>query len=410
MSLAEPVPAVLACVSFFPFPTNHGDAVRRLMLLEALTSVTDLTVVAVRREDTTDEDVESLRALLDGARVEVFSRDSRSQHRLLDLARRALRSITFGVPAWVISQHSTAAVRYVRDLDRQFDAAVIVGESSMPFATAAKARHLIWDKSNVLVWSSREALRTARGYRRIVEGWNHLFASIGERRAVGNCDAFWVTSDEERLRFEAAYSTAKPVSVLKSTVEAASRVVGAPATAHMVVGWLSSFGYSPNWDGLKEFVSLAAPSFVANGARLRVVGAGASEQQRQWLSQWPFVDFVGFADDLAAAFDGTSIAVVPVWHGAGVKLKTLSLMSLGIPVVASDVAMEGIPREAAYAVTSSPQEMVDVISHVDPANLSAAARRALAVLQSEFSREAFLARASELIGDKDSPVLASRRD
>jgi glycosyltransferase involved in cell wall biosynthesis len=155
--------------------------------------------------------------------------------------------------------------------------------------------------------------------------------------------------------------------------------------------WLSTLSYTPNWDGLLRFLGAADGALRAGGFTLRVIGAGGTPAQEAQLRALPYVDYRGFAPDLAEACAGATAAVVPVWSGAGVKLKTLTLMSLGVPVIATDVAMEGIPHEAAARVVATPEDFVAALGALDAAELAAASRRAREVLDRSFSPRAFTA-------------------
>jgi hypothetical protein len=115
--------------------------------------------------------------------------------------------------------------------------------------------------------------------------------------------------------------------------------------------WLGTFGYPPNWDGLNKFIREASPVFKAHGMILRVVGSGATPAQVRHLSTVPFVDYKGYVPDFAQVSEGVESAVVPLWAGAGLKLKTLTMMQMGIPVAATVHGIEGIDPDEALVVS-----------------------------------------------------------
>lgn len=53
----------------------------------------------------------------------------------------------------------------------------------------------------------------------------------------------------------------------------------------------------------------------------------------------------GFVDDISGFFSDSMCFVAPLILGAGIKIKVLEAMSSGIPVIANNIAMEGIPAE-----------------------------------------------------------------
>jgi glycosyltransferase involved in cell wall biosynthesis len=72
------------------------------------------------------------------------------------------------------------------------------------------------------------------------------------------------------------------------------------------------------------------------------VGRDPGDEVLALADELPGVDVLGFVEDLDGVLAGASAAVVPVWKGAGIKMKTLVLMGAGLPVVSTPVGMEGI--------------------------------------------------------------------
>lgn len=54
------------------------------------------------------------------------------------------------------------------------------------------------------------------------------------------------------------------------------------------------------------------------------------------------VDKLGYVDDVKPFFNKTQVYIAPLFVGGGIRIKILEAMSLGLPVVATDVSAEGI--------------------------------------------------------------------
>jgi glycosyltransferase involved in cell wall biosynthesis len=108
--------------------------------------------------------------------------------------------------------------------------------------------------------------------------------------------------------------------------------------------WLGLHHYAPNVDGLVRFVEEAWEPLGNDGARLLVAGRDPTARVNE-LMRFPGVEVLGYVERLDDLFAGLGAAVVPLWRGAGVKLKTLTFMAAGVPVVATPVALEGITAE-----------------------------------------------------------------
>ncbi|MGX5654031.1 glycosyltransferase [Geodermatophilus nigrescens] len=398
MSSTAERPRVLAVVTFFPWPLDHGDALRRFMVLEGLAAVADLTCVCVERPETTTQHVRELRERLPGSRVVVVPPWQRDLRRPQARLGRVARGLATGMPPWLYRQWGPGLSSAVAEqAAARPDLAVLVGEPAGTVAREVRpARRVVWDKSNVLTATDLDALRTVaspvgklRALTALPLHWRF------ERRVLRAVDEVVVTSVEERGRLHRLFGTI-PAATLPSAVDAPPPAAGLDPSSRTLL-WMSTLGYTPNWDGLQQFLRGAAPALAEGGWTLRVVGAGGTPAHAAELARHPFVDHRGFVEHLADACEGVAAAVVPVWSGAGVKLKTLTLMGLGVPVVATPVALEGIPHDAAAAVVHTPAEFAEVLPRLTPDLLSAAAVRGRRVVDERFSREGFLAGVSALV-------------
>ena len=389
-----PRPRVLAVSTFFPWPVDHGDAVRRSMVLQALAESAELTAVCVDRPGTTAADEVALRAALPGATVHRLPLRRARVTSLRARVARTARGLATLTPPWVYRREAPGLEELLAQeaATGQYDVVVLVGEPAGPAAPWARrvAPRVVWDKSNVLTASDLDALRTVSSLLGRVRALTTLPLSwVFERRVLAAVDEVWVTSREEDDRLHRVFGRRSRL-VLPSTVAPRSPAAGLDPTSRTLL-WVSTFGYTPNWDGLLRFLDAAGGALVAGGWTLRVVGAGATPAQEARLRATPAVDYRGFVADLAEACSGVAAGVVPVWAGAGVKLKTLTLMSLGVPLLATPVALEGIGPEAAAAVPETPADFVGALAALRPEDLIAAATRAAAVLEDRFTSEAFTA-------------------
>lgn len=131
------------------------------------------------------------------------------------------------------------------------------------------------------------------------------------------------------------------------------------------------------------------------GARLRLVGGGASDDLRRLADATPGVALGGFVDDLEAEYDAAAVCVVPVLQGAGVKFKTIEALLRGVPVVTTSVGAEGVgPGELFAATVDDVDGFADALVQVlrDPAAAQPAADDAQDWARREFDVAHFVER------------------
>jgi len=121
-----------------------------------------------------------------------------------------------------------------------------------------------------------------------------------------------------------------------------------------------SFVWKPNVDGAIRFMRQGWPRVVARvpRARLRVVGKAPPRSLRRAADEIG-VEVVGYVDSMAEEFARATVFVVPLWVGAGVRVKIVEAMAARVPVAATRLAAEGLGIEAGvhYAAGDTPGEL-----------------------------------------------------
>ena len=176
----------------------------------------------------------------------------------------------------------------------------------------------------------------------------------------------------------------------------------------LVVG---SFAWAPNAEGLGRFLSEGWPLLRARrpDARLRIVGkdlpAALAERVRAAGGE-P----VGFVDDVTPEFAQASLLLVPLWTGAGARIKIVEAMAAGVPVVSTPIGAEGLGLVSGThaLIAESPPGLADMAVTLldDGARARELARAAHARYQTEFSLPAVARRTLELCAQAETRAAA----
>ncbi len=263
------------------------------------------------------------------------------------------------MPPWIAAQHSLALERRADELVPEVDGVVVLDDFAGVYAPAlAAAAPVVCDKHNVM---GASAAAPATGARAQV----HRAASIHltrrfEQSYLAAAAAVVVTSEDEAERLLSLYGR-RPEAVVPSAVDIPESPV--EPDGQRAIGWLGTHQYDVNVEGLVRFVEEGWDELGRDGFRLLVAGGGAPAEVLA-LERHPGVEILGYVEQLDDLFSRIGAAVVPLWRGAGVKLKTLTFMAAGVPVAGTPVAMEGIEAEhGRHCVVAE-----------DPAGLAEAAR------------------------------------
>lgn len=356
------------------FPETTGDHVRTAGMVRALAQEHEVTLLTTRRPDATDGDVARVAEMVDGRLIVVEPAAPDPSRSVVARAGRWLRALRWRMPPTSIAWKHPAIESRLARTSHDYDAVLFLDNAVVVnWRSARHARCVIVDIHNVAGWSgrSRSVVSDPRG---VLIG---MLQRSFERRYLAEMDGVFVTSPEEEQRLWALYRR-RSDAVIPSAVNADYPERG--PTSSRVVGWLGAVAYGPNQDGLQRFVQHGWPLLGNKGFQLRVAGADPPPSIRG-LERYPGVSVLGFVADLDEFLGALSAAVVPLWSGAGVKLKTVTFMAAGVPLVATSTAMEGI----------SATDGVEVLIRDDPVDMA----RAVDALLADPSRAEALGKAAQ---------------
>jgi len=124
--------------------------------------------------------------------------------------------------------------------------------------------------------------------------------------------------------------------------------------------------YAPNRDAALYLVEEVLPRVRRSvpGARLIIVGRDAPSKLIH-AAQRAGACVTGFVEDVRPYLEQATVSAAPLRFGAGIQNKLLEAMAMGVPVVASPLAAEGLRTEDGeappIAVAGTPEEFADLI-------------------------------------------------
>ncbi len=370
--------------TFFPLPPDRGDPIRVLMILRALASARPFDLRVVRRTDTTNEQEAELRGLLPNVTITAYDSTPYTLDRFGPLGRYP-ESTAAGMPPWV-------RTRYSRDLHIDLQSRTgygfAIGEAAGAYFRDTQLRWH-WDKANVLAGSTVQDIEEATSVAHKLRA--RYIAEVSTRfesTAIKLAATVSVTSDAESDRLLAHHRRTADF-ILPSCVPL-PRYHRAPAARELV--WLSSFNFRPNLFGLRAFLEQGWPRLEQSGFTLTLVGSGLNDGLRVELAAYPGVKVAGYVEDLEPVLARAQAGVVPIWSGAGVKLKTLTLLSHAVPVFSTPVGAEGVPASPGLQIAGTPTDLADAILRTPAAELAEMSALARSLVEAEFSESSFAAR------------------
>jgi len=127
--------------------------------------------------------------------------------------------------------------------------------------------------------------------------------------------------------------------------------------------FVGNYQHTPNIDAVQYFVAEMMPLLRQRlpNVRFFAVGCNPPEEIQKLASE--DVIITGFVEDLNPLLDKMRVSVAPLRYGAGIKGKIGAAMAVGLPVVATALAAEGMSLTDGknILIANQPQRFVDAV-------------------------------------------------
>lgn len=207
---------------------------------------------------------------------------------------------------------------------------------------------------------------------------------------------YWWSRRSESIVLNSAYKifvpSKKDVQIIKSLYGLGSTYTNEYITHYQIPDYIENAGgyvlfgvwsRAENYEGLVWFIDNVIKSDKKRFEdKIYVMGSGLSEDfVKEELVPYG-IEYLGFVDDCYFEISKRKAMIVPLFKGAGIKVKVLDSYSTGTPVIGTDVAFEGIPYvEGLENRVNSADEFIDLLNSYDEIEISEKRR-----MQKEFVR------------------------
>ena len=272
--------------------------------------------------------------------------------------QRRFRSF-WGVEPSAIQALQQAVVR------SRADVAIVIGLDGLPYFPALSGVTRVWFAADEWVRHHLSQLKmTDRS------SWGHVKSAaikgLYERAHAGVVDRAWVVSESERraMRYLAGI---RNVDVIPLGVDTDFFAPGSEAVEPRTAVFWGRLDFGPNIQALDWFCERVWPGLVKSlpDARFTIVGFNPTENVRR-LGQQRGITVIPDLPDLRPTARRHALAVFPFVSGGGVKNKVLEAAALGLPIVCTPLATQGLSdaKNAPFSIESRPEDWVAAILRV----------------------------------------------
>ncbi|MGB5914456.1 MAG: glycosyltransferase [Phormidesmis sp.] len=370
---------ILMLSATFPYPpTRGGTSVRTFNLLKHLKQQGhQVSLGTLRTGAVTDEEILELKKWVDELGVFPRPSDAEQANGIGGQVQRLLAFVLTGTPPSVRTTHSEKMQVWVnqRIASGQFDVVTCehcVNEAYVPADIRQHIPTAVVNIHSSVYGTCAHQLAAGMAEKPWRDRINLPLLKRYEHRYCQKFSHLVVTTHEDQQQI-AELSGKHSIYVIPNGVDLAAFTPRSQDPGGYKLVFIGAMDNLPNIDAVTYFANEIFPLVRQKypEAVLSLVGARPTPAVKA-LANLPNVIVTGKVPEMTPYLHESTVCVVPMRTGYGIKNKTLEAMAAGIPVVASDRGLEGLavdgdtaPQQALRALrANTPEEYVTAIGRL----------------------------------------------
>lgn len=331
----------------FPYPPSRGGTeVRTFNLLKALQAEHQVTLVTLRHDQVTDEEVTALEDAVETLKVFPTPPEQHSRNAVAK-ASRFVDFLFEGTPPSTRSRQTPSIQTWIdaQASSGKFDAVTCEHSANEVFISPTVQAHIprrIVDIHSSVYGTVKQQLVTGTAENPLRERLNLPLLKRYESRYCEKFTDLVVTTPDDATQIH-QLCPHRPVHVVTNGVDLESFAYRQQDPGGHRLIFVGAMDTPPNIDAAIFFSQQVFPQVRQQypDAQFYIVGTRPVPSVKA-LEALPGVIVTGKVPSTTDYLHQSTVCVVPLRSGYGIKNKTLEAMAAGIPVVASDRGLEGL--------------------------------------------------------------------
>ncbi|MBD2694040.1 glycosyltransferase family 4 protein [Anabaena catenula] len=338
---------ILILSSTFPYPpTRGGTQVRTFNLLKYLSQRHSITLVTQRESDVTESEIADLRDCVDN--LVVFERppDTGTTAGIPQKIQRLGTFLLKGTPPSVLNRYSVEMQTWVDNFVKAGKCDVITCEHSVNeiyirphFQKQVKT---IVNIHSSVYGTCLNQLATGTSENKFRDKINLPLLRRYEQNYCSKFSKLVVTTAEDKQQLQQLNQNAE-IAVIPNGVDLVTFPNRLQDPGGQRIIFIGAMDNLANIDAVCFFSNEVLPEIQKSypDTTFDIVGSRPAPEVLELQNQ-PGINVTGRVPSMAEYLHKSTICVVPMRTGFGIKNKTLEAMAAGIPIVASDRGLEGL--------------------------------------------------------------------
>jgi len=330
---------ILMLTPYLPYPLLSGGQIRTYNLLKKLASRHEVTLFALIKEESERQYLPELEKYCE--KVQLFRRSKRP-FTLSNILRTAFSSYPF----LVIRNHVPETTKAVEKelANNHYDLIHAETFYMMPHIPATAVPTILVEQTIEYLGYESYANKVPYPFLKPLLQVDINKIKQWEEYYWQNCTKLITMSDEDK-KFISQTIPSEKIEVVSNGVDVewfAEKERQLPAAPTVLS--VGTFNWLPNVEAVNFLVHDVWPLIKKEmpQTKLWIVGNAPTPEVFEYQKKDTSITITGGIPDIRDAFLGAHVLVAPVFSGKGTRYKILEAMASGTPVVATDLAVEGL--------------------------------------------------------------------
>lgn len=294
--------------------------------------------------------------------------------RIFSVYREGIRKLRLGLINRVFSLlFSRKPVRVNRIYDQRLDSVVQTliysfnydyilfdGFSTLQYCQSVDGRNVYIDDEDITILVKQRMEESRNVFKKVFLFAEYQRCLFFEKKQLAQMGQIWGISTGSLNRIK-MLSNAR--SFLMPTLVSEQKNVFNPYAKHVV--FTGTLSWSENKVGLEWFITHCWDKVVEKlpETKLFVIGQQGDDSWKILASKHKNIELLGFVDELADIYSQSGVAISPIFINVGIKVKVLTYLSYGLPVVGTKLSLGGMSSQKGVVV-SREDEFAETIVRV----------------------------------------------
>jgi glycosyltransferase involved in cell wall biosynthesis len=342
---------ILMLTPYLPYPLLSGGQIRTYNLLKKLANKHEVTLFALIKDDSEKQYIAELEKYC--TKVKVFKR-SQKPFTFTNIFRTAISSFPF----LVIRNHVKETINAVEEELAKEDYDLIHAETfyMMPHIPQTNIPTILVEQT--IEYLGYESFADKIHLPILKQLLNMDIKKIirWEKHYWNSCDKLIVMSEDDKNFIADQIGQKEKIEVVSNGVDTnwfKEKDKNLPADPTLLS--VGTFNWLPNVEAVEFLVHKVWPMVkkAMPNAKLWIVGNSPTKEVFAYQQKDASITVTGGIPDIRDAFNGAHILMAPVFSGKGTRYKILEAMASHTPIIATDIAVEGLGVENKKHVLTS---------------------------------------------------------